>query len=78
MQQWSRGAAASRIAWSLTDCDYNKAGCHPFDYVKWESRSEFETWEPDWTAIEAMIPAEKLEGIAWIDNIGKEKEYSDE
>lgn len=77
-QQWSRGAAASRIAWALTACDYNDAGCHPFDYVKWAYRPKFEAWEPDWDAIEAMIPAEKLEGIAWIDNIGKEKEYSDE
>lgn len=77
-QQWSRGAAASRIAWSLTSANYNNAGCIPADYVKWNRRAEFESWEPDWDAIKAMIPEEKLEGIAWIDNIGKEKEYSDE
>ena len=60
--QETRAAAAKRIAWILLE----KSGLEESHFITWSSLPTFKNWEPDWEAIEAMTPEEKLEGIAWL------------
>lgn len=66
--QETRAAAAKRIAWILLE----KPRLEPYQYIEYVCLPTFKNWEPDWKAIETMIPEEKLEGIAWIGNIERE------
>lgn len=60
--QETRAAAAKRIAWILLE----KPRLEPYQYIEYVCLPTFKDWEPDWKAIETMIPDEKLEGIAWL------------
>lgn len=68
---FTRAHAAKRIAWALKHYEDEERFTAVENYHVWKFRKEFEDFTPDWNEIEKMIPPGKLEGIAWINYIGK-------